>query len=59
MLASNVDELVLLITAANGWRTAGISAGVTISQLNASFNNGGMVVLRWDDAANEWAITAN
>lgn len=56
MRGTNVDELQLLVTAANDWRNSALPFGVHVNQINSTFPDGSNVILAWNVEASEWDV---
>jgi hypothetical protein len=56
MRSTNMDELALLIAAANDWHAAGLTVNVLINQINSTMPDGTSIVLSWSDEFGEWLI---
>lgn len=56
MQSSNLPQLEQLVTAATGWRNAGLTVNVQVAQINAIMPDGSTTVLYWDILNNDWNV---
>ena len=56
MLAEELGLLGQLVTAATGWHNQAATLNVSINQMNITMPDGGVVVMYWDTAKNEWNL---
>ncbi len=55
MKAADISILQQLVTAANGWRTTALTAGVELNIITAEIKDQ-RVVLSWDETNSTWDI---
>lgn len=56
MRASDISILQQLVTAANDWRSLGITVGVELNILTTQIHDQ-TVILAWDESESEWIIS--